>query len=306
MGSILRPSALQFLDTVDRIQSMLSKAQTEVSSGLAVTNASDAPDQVSEILQLHANIAQNTAIQTNLKAEQGKAQTADQGLQSAGNLLNQIATLASEGLALGATAATRQSLGQQASSILQQVVSVANTSVDGQYLFSGDKDQTPSYQYDATTGAATRLQVTTATRQVQDGSGGSFAAGLTANRIFDARDASDTPIDGQNVFKAISDVVSALNGNSTSALQTALANVSGASSYLNQQQTFYGTVENNVTAALSTTSNLSVSLQQDLSNREDANQAQSILEMQQYTTSLQAALAAEAKMPRTTLFDLLP
>jgi flagellin-like hook-associated protein FlgL len=107
------------------------------------------------------------------------------------------------------------------------------------------------------------------------------------------------------VFQAVSDVITALNGNSTSNLQTAIQNLSGASSYLNQQQSSYGTVENNITAALSTTSNLSVSLQTDLSSREDADQAQSILEMQQYSTSLQAALAAQAKMPQTTLFDLI-
>jgi flagellar hook-associated protein 3 FlgL len=305
MGSILRPSGLQFVNTVDNIQSLLSKAQAEVSTGLAVTSASDAPDQISAILQLHANIAQNTAIQTNLKTEQGKALTADQSLQSASSLLNQVSSIASQGLGLGATAASRQTLAQQASSILQQLVGVANTSVDGQYVFSGDNGQAPSYQYDAATGIATRLQVNTATRQVQDGSGGSFAAGITANRIFDSRDATDLPIDGQNVFKAVSDVIAALNTNSSTALQTAVGNLSGASSYLNQQQTFYGAVENNITAALSTTSSLSLSFQKDLANREDADQAQSILEMQQYSTSLQAALAAEAKMPQTTLFDVM-
>jgi flagellar hook-associated protein 3 FlgL len=305
MGSILSPSGLNFVNTVDNIQNLLTKAQSEVSSGLAVTTPSDAPDQISDILQLHANIAQNTAIQANLKLEQTKAQTADQSLQSAGTLLNQVSTLASEGLGLNGTATTRTSLAQQASSILQQLVSVANTSVEGQYLFSGDNSAAPSYQYDATTGTATRLQVSTATRHVQDGSGGTFAAGLTANQIFDSRDASDTPIAGQNVFQAVSDVISALSSNSTTSLQTALNNLSGATSYLDGQQTFYGTVENNITAALTTTSNLSVSLQTDLSNREDANQTQSILEMQQYSTSLQAALAAQAKMPRSTLFDLI-
>jgi len=305
MGSILRPSGLQFVNTVDNIQTLLAKAQSEVSTGLAVTNASDAPDQISAILQLHANIAQNAAIQTNLKTEQSKASAADQALQGAGTLLNQVATLASQGLGLGTTAASRQTLAQQASAILQQLVGVANTSAEGQYVFSGDNAQAASYQYNAATGTATRLQLNTATRQVQDGSGGGFAAGITANQIFDSRDNTDTAIDGQNVFKAVSDVIAALNSNSRSALQTAVSNLSGASSYLNQQQTFYGTVENNITAALSKTASLSLSLQKDLSNREDADQAKSILEMQQYATSLQAALAAEAKMPQATLFDLL-
>ena len=109
-----------------------------------------------------------------------------------------------------------------------------------------------------------------------------------------------------NVFAAMSAVQTALQNNDTAGLQTALAKVQTASTYLNTQQSFYGNVENQLTSALSAASTQSVSLQTDLSNRQDADESKAIVEMQQYTTTLQAAIAAESKMPTTTLFNDLP
>lgn len=304
MGSVLGPGGAQFVNAVDNLQTSLANVQAELSSGLAVRSASDAPDQVSDMLQLHANIQQIQQIKTNLATTQTTAQTADQSLQTAGTVLNQVATLASEGLGLNATTSTRQTLASQVSTLLNQLVSISNTAVDGSYIFSGDMSQNPSYSYTAAAGVQ-RLQVTTATQQIQDGSGGSIAVGLTANQIFDARDATDQPIAGQNVFGAVGEVITALANNDTAGLQTAVGDLRSASSYLNQQQAFYGNVESQVTTALTNVGNLSTSYQTDLASRADADETQAILQMQQYTTTLQAAMAARAKMPTQTLFDLM-
>ena len=85
-----------------------------------------------------------------------------------------------------------------------------------------------------------------------------------------------------------------------------MGSVQSASTYLNTQQGFYGAVENRLTSALSQASTQNVSLQTDLSNRQDVDETKAIVEMQQYTVTLQAAIAAEAKMPTTTLFNDLP
>src|ERR1035441_1102645 len=82
MISTLSSGSLQFLNSVNSIQSRLNKVQLELSSGLAVSQPSDAPDQVSEILQLHANIQHNQQIQSNLNAVNGEVTTADQNLSS--------------------------------------------------------------------------------------------------------------------------------------------------------------------------------------------------------------------------------
>jgi flagellar hook-associated protein 3 FlgL len=306
MISVLTPANLNFLNSINQTQSQLNQVENELSSGLAVNTPSDAPDQVSAILQLHANIQQNQELTQNLTQVQGQVQTADTSLSSGISILDQVMTLATEGLSTSATAASQSTAAGQVAGLMQEMVGISNTAVDGQYIFSGNNSGSPSYQYDASSPTGVdRLQISNSAPQTQDGSGQSFAIGLTANQIFDARDSSDTPTSG-NVFAAMNAVRVALQNNDSSGLQTALSSVQSASTYLNTQQGFYGNVENRITSALSDASTQSVSLQSDLSNREDADESQAIVEMQQYTTTLQAAIAAESKMPTTTLFNDLP
>lgn len=306
MISTLTTSNQQFLNSVNYTQSQLTQVQAELSSGLAVTTPSDAPDQVSAILQLHSNIQQNTQLTQNLTLIQGQVQTADSSLSSGITLLDQVMTLATEGLSTSATASSNGIAAGQVAGLMQEMVGISNTVVDGQYIFSGANSGSPSYQYDASSPTGVdRLQVSPATQQASDGSGGSFATGLSANQMFDARDSSDNPT-STNVFAAMNAVRVALQNNDASGLKTALSNVQTASTYLNTQQGFYGNVENQLTTALSTASTQSISLQTDLASREDADETQAIVQMQQYTTTLQAAIAAESKMPTTTLFNELP
>jgi flagellar hook-associated protein 3 FlgL len=305
MISTLSASNQQFLSGINQLQAQLTKVQAEISSGLKVTQASDAPDQVSPILQLHANIQRNQQIQSSLTQAQGEVTTADQALASGITLLDQVQSLATQGLGLSQTADTRTTLGQQIEDWMKQMVSLSQTAVNGKYIFSGDNDQSPSYQFNpnANTGVD-RLQVSTATRQVEDAAGGAFTIALSANQIFDARDSSDNPTSG-NVFTAMNAVRTALLSNDTTKLQSALSDVRSASTYLNQQQAFYGSVETRVSTALDQSSATDVAYRQDLSSRQDADETTAILEMQQYTTNLQAAMASEAKMPHSTLFDLM-
>jgi flagellar hook-associated protein 3 FlgL len=305
MVSTLNAAGQQFLSSIDYLQTALSKAQAEVSSGLKVNVASDAPDQVSPILQLHANIQHNQQIQDNLKSVQAQVSAADQSLSTGITVLDQVATFVTNGLAASQTTDTRTILAGQVDDLLKQMISLSQTAVNGRYIFSGDSDQTASYQYNSSSATGVdRLQTSNATQQVEDPAGNTFAIGLSANQIFDASDSLGNPVAG-NVFAAINSVRVALLANDSTALQTALTSVQNASKYLNQQQTFYGNVQTRVSSALDQASNADTAYRSDLSSRQDADQAAAILEMQQYTYNLQAAMASEAKMPHNSLFDLL-
>lgn len=294
-----------FLSSLSQVQNALSQTQLQVSSGVKVTEPSDAPDQVSEILQLHASIQANQQTTANLTSVQSEVNSADQSLSNVTTLLDQVQTLASQGLGLAQTAASRASLASQVQSLTQQIVGLSQTTFEGQYVFGGASDQSPSYQFDTSTQTVDRLQISSSTRQVADSSGATFPIGLSANQVFDVRDASDQPASG-NVFAAVTAVSAALLANNTSDLQAAASSVSTASTYVNQQQTFYGQTENRITQALSVASQASISSQQDLSDRQDADVTSSILEMTQESTDLQAAMASYSKLPHTSLFSVLP
>jgi flagellin-like hook-associated protein FlgL len=75
---------------------------------------------------------------------------------------------------------------------------------------------------------------------------------------------------------------------------------------MNNQLAFYGQAENRVSSDLNQAQTDSVQLQTELSGKTDADMTQAITALTEGTTQLQAALSARAKIPNTSLFDVLP
>ncbi len=305
MSSFFNPSGQIFLANLSVIQIKNEKVQEQLSSGFQVNQASDAPDEISTLLQLQAGLARNTQITTNLNAVQTDAQAADQALGSAQNLINQALSLGAQGAGSAVSANTRQQLGQQVQSVLQQIVSISQTQVGGTYLFSGDTGQSPSYQLDPASGnGVDQLSTAGSTIMAEDPNGYQFATGLTAQQIFDPRN-TDGSYASTNVFAGLTALASALNSNDTTGISSAISNVQQASSFVGTQQSFYGTVENRVTQALSVASDQNTSLTTQISNIRDTNTALAATELTSGATELNAALAAQSKAPTTSLFNFL-
>ena len=83
MISGLTPGNEQFLASLNILQNNLSQADQQLSSGLRVNQASDAPQSVQDIFIARARIGQDTQTIQNLTTIQGQVQTADGAVQSA-------------------------------------------------------------------------------------------------------------------------------------------------------------------------------------------------------------------------------
>lgn len=306
MLSSINPSSQQFLDAMNNIQSRLNTAQQQISTGLKVNQASDAPDQLSPILQLHASIQANTDAQTRLGSAQAEVNAGAAALSSSVDLLQQASVLAAEGLGVSQTADTRATMAQSVEGLMQQMVANSQTSVEGRYVFSGDQDQSALYQLNlASPTGVDRLAVSPSTRLVQGADGSQFSVSRSANDIFDHRNADDTPA-SDNVFAALNGLYTALNNNDTAGIQASVSALQTASTYMNGQLAFYGQAQNRVSAGLTQAQSMNVALQADLSSRQDADATQAITELTQAQTQMQAALAAQARMPQQSLFSVLP
>jgi len=305
MISNLDPASQLFLANVNRIEQRLAEANREISSGLKISQPSDAPDQISPLLQLRAEQQHNQQIESNLTVAQTGAQTADQTLASAIQLMDRAVTLGTQGASSTMDASGYQSLAQEVQSIQQQMVSYSQTTVQGRYIFGGDQDGTPTYAYDAAApDGVDQLQTVTATRQIEDPAGGSFTAGETATDIFDQRNADGTPAAG-NVFAALSNLQAALLSQDPQSVADAVDSVKSAADHLNSAEAFYGNVETRIQNAQTFATQYDTQLQTQLSQEEDADVAAEATELTQAQTQLQAAFETQARMPRESLFNYL-
>jgi len=221
-------------------------------------------------------------------------------------LMQQAISIGTQGASNTTSATQLQQLAPQVQGIEGQIVTLSRTQVNGVYIFSGDQPHSPAYQVDTSSPTGVdRLITTQATQQIQDPTGVTFQASMTAQDLFDNRDSGDNPTP-QNVFAALAGLTQALQSGNSSNVETALSTLQTAYNYLNQQQAFYGSVENRVATSLNLANKFQLQDQTQLSNLQDADIPSVTVELTQATTGLNAAMAAEAQRPRSTLFDYLP
>jgi flagellar hook-associated protein 3 FlgL len=307
MISLLQGSSQLFITELGQIEQQEAQANQQVSSGLAITVASDDPDQISSLLQLRSDLTRNTQIQTNLTLAQTNADAADNALSSSIQLMDQAVTLATQAANATMTTQGQQAIAQEIQGIQQQMVANSNTMVQGSYIFSGDDPSTPAYTWDSTaeaTNCVDQGSTAAATQQIEDPQGGSFPSALTAQQIFDDRNADGSYAD-DNVFQALNNLYNALMSGSSDAVGATISNLQAASQHLNSMQSFYGEVEDRIQAAQTFSNTYGTQLQTEIGNLQDADMPTAVMEMTQASISEQAALQMEAKMPQSTLFDYL-
>jgi flagellar hook-associated protein 3 len=136
-----------FLADLTATENRITQLNKQITSTVRVSQASDDPAAIASILATQSDIDRTTQTQTNLQQVATVASSADGALSSAASLLDQLRSLAAQGANSSATAATRATLGEQVKAIEEQLVSIANTQVQGRYIFGGDDPNTQPYTF---------------------------------------------------------------------------------------------------------------------------------------------------------------
>lgn len=281
-----------YLAGLARTQSQMNQAQTEISSGLRVQQASDAPASVPAILEVQAQLGLNQQVQTNLGNATTELNTADTVLQSAITAVQNAMSQGVLGATSTATAAQRSSLAREVIALQQTVVGISQTQVNGRYIFSGDQDTGPAYQYDSTQpNGVQQLLTSPATRVIMDSNGTGISVAKTATEIFDTGTAAQG-----NVFAALNELVVALQNNDLPGINQATIDLKTAGTYLNDQLAFYGVAENRVAAATDLAKKFQTQQTATLSQLRDADVPTVAIQLNQAQLNEQAALSVEAKI----------
>lgn len=293
-------SSERFLDALRALNTRLTKTQQQVSSGRRLLAPSDGPESISTVLQIRADLSRLEQVNANLIRTRAETDTAEQALQSAVKLFDRVRTLGMTGAGTNQTADTRMAIAGEVGAILEQFIRLANTEVDGRFIFSGDSDQAPAFLADPSQSPPfTAYQGTPATRRALHPSGNTFAVSMSADDIF----ANANP--ARNVIQSIETLRQALLSGDETAMRNALAPLAQVASHLNSALSFYGNVQTRVAEAADATKRMSLRLSTELAELQDTDITEAIVEMQQLSFQRDAALGVRAAMPRNSLFDYL-
>jgi flagellar hook-associated protein 3 FlgL len=176
---------------------------------------------------------------------------------------------------------------------------VANTAIEGRFIFSGDQDFVAPFRFDESTGLVTAYAGGTATRQSLFPGGSPFDVAHSGGQIFE----SSTP--GRNAFATLNQLREAFVSRDVGALREALVNIESTFDHMSGELSFYGAVQRRVGEATAAADASDIRLRTQISRLEDADLTESIINMQQAQFQQESALQVRGSKPRTSLFDYL-
>jgi flagellar hook-associated protein 3 FlgL len=170
---------------VDQSASEEDMLSAELSSGLRVASLSDDPVAVAQSTLLGSAIAKDDSFVQSASGETSLMQVTDSTL---GDVVTQVTTALSVAVSGNngtENASNIASIAQQLSGIRDQVLSLANTSYQGQYLFGGSQGSTPPFTLDTTTNPATAAyNGDTNVQYVETPSGQKIQVNLPGSSVF--------------------------------------------------------------------------------------------------------------------------
>jgi flagellar hook-associated protein 3 FlgL len=128
---------------------------SELSSGLSVATLQDNPAAVAQSTLLASSIARDDTFVQTASGESSLMQVADSTLGDVVTQITSALSLAVEGNNGTENSSNSATIAQQLSGIRDQVLSLANTSFQGQFLFGGSQGAVQPFSLDTSTSPAT-------------------------------------------------------------------------------------------------------------------------------------------------------
>jgi flagellar hook-associated protein 3 FlgL len=267
----------------------------QLASGRRVNNPSDDPAAAAMVVQNHAESNQDDQYLRSASSVQSQLQTADSTLSSVVSVLDRAVSLGIEGSTGTVSDSDRTALVSELQGIQSQLISLANLSYQGQYVFAGTASTTEPFQADSTQPSGVRYDGNGNTNTIEVGNGYNVQVSLPGSQLFSAS--------GSDMFQAIHDLISAMQTNS--GVDTAITSVKKAFDYVTAQRVSYGNTMNQLDSQQTylNSAKLELSKQEDtIAGADPAAVTTNLLNAQSAQT---AALAAAARIAQTNLFDYL-
>jgi flagellar hook-associated protein 3 FlgL len=287
MSARINPNTLpDLLTAMQTVQQNAQNAAQEVSTGRRVNNPGDDPAAMAALVFNNARASQDAQFQTNISDVQSKVQVADSVMNSASQLLTSAISLGTQGATGTLSEANRQSIAAQVAGLQQQLLSLANTSYQGTYIFSGTDVTTQPFTADPSAPSGVTYNGNSAVTTVQISEGQSLQTNKPGDQVF--------ANSSGNAFAALNDLTNALN--SGTGIAAANTEVQNAFNQLNNQRVVYGNALNQLQSADSFLSQDTVNLSTQQNNLIGADLMKAISQLSQSQVAEQASISATAQI----------
>jgi flagellar hook-associated protein 3 FlgL len=276
-------------------QQQINTDLQRIASGQSVNVPSDNPASAAELIQNAGQTSEADQFLRSAGSIQGEIQNADSTLNSVTTSLRRAISLGVEGANGTLNSADRQAVATEVRGIQSQLISLANLTYQGNYVFAGTATQTTPYVVDPNSPSGVSYKGNSGINRVTLGNHFTLQTNLPGSQVFSAA--------GGDVFQSIQDLINGLE--SGTGIDTAVTALGKASNSIDSQRVFYGNALNQLSAQQTYLGTETAQLAQRQNTIGGTDLTSVISNLTTAETAHQAALQAVGQTARIDLFDFI-
>lgn len=279
---------------LNNTQQQADTASLQMATGSRINKPSDDPAGAAEMVFNKSEGSRADTFLRSATSVSGLLQTADSTLSSVVTALQRAISLGVEGANGTLSDTDRADVANELSGIQQQLLSLANTDYQGEFIFSGTATVQP-FIADNSSASGVTYNGNNGSNNVQVGENYSLQINLPGSQVF-------TSPSG-NVFQSIADLIGALKSNTN--VGAAVSGVSQAYNYVTGQRVFYGNALNQLQTQQNYLNSEKVDLATAGNSISATDMAAAATTFSQSQIAMNAELASISRISQTSLFDYL-
>jgi flagellar hook-associated protein 3 FlgL len=281
----------------------LFERQAIIASQKRINKPSDDPIGIGKVLDYRQTLASIEQYQTNIQNGKTRLEVTEVNLELVDDLLQVVRAIGQT--EAGGTAESRQLAAEQVKDIFDQVMDVANSKHDGNYMFSGYQTQTAPFSRDDT--LATTFDKFTVTYN-GDGGDARFIVAQNSEVTIDADGQplfQDAAGGGLNIFDTMRDLIVGLENDDSTAISTQTGIMDQARTQINDIRGANASILYQLETTENHWQNYKPKIQELLGREEEADITKAVVELQSIELAYQTTLATAARIIQSGLINFL-
>ncbi|WP_445487932.1 flagellar hook-associated protein FlgL [Niallia sp. 03133] len=273
----------------------MGKYQDQISTGKKITKPSDDPVVAMKGMYYRTGLTEIDQYKRNLSELYVWMDNSEAGVEQTNDNLQRVRELTLQAKNDTNTPEDKQAIAKEIEQIKKDIVTVANTQVNGRYIFHGtDVSNPPVTDGDPPTVAANIMDPAINSYSVEVSRGVSLKANISPGTVF-----------SQDLFNTLQGIQSSLESGDTSQLDSFLGDLDKSLDSINGERSELGARYNRLEMVESRIDQQQVVASKILSDNEDVEMEQAITDLTVQESVHRAALSVGARIMQTSLMDFL-
>lgn len=277
----------------------LNRANMVVSTQNRLLKLSDDPVGLTQVLNLRSSLSNIEQMGRNISLGKSWLASSESAQTSIQNLVSDTKALCVQMASATTGAAQRRSAAESVENNLKEIVALANTNVNGRYIFAGSETDSTAFTLNADNSVTYNGDNNPFT--VKIGRNASVEIGGDGQAVFQPSGAGAS----DDIFVIMKDLITALQGNDIGGIQTAMTNLDTFFDHNSAQISDVGSKMIRMEIKDSVFQDLEISTKERLSEIEEPDMVEAILELKAKELAYQAALASTSKVLQLSLVNYM-